>query len=425
MNEFRTQTLQLLFRNEIDFLCNSLDFLILKAYLIKHNIVPRSKMKSIEHFKVKFQQIESLVKCLIEERPQKIFPFMEILKNESLGYKFVYDYLIAKFGAASIPGVQTISKTIPGSQRRVFELSFRHFLKRLLHRNDLGAFEQRRQEVISAWKQCTFAQKSLLADRYCMVLDAEVERRLVKVDRTLVDSDIFTEILKCAPFTANPNLHIMLYLARYSYALFVGGKSYEEVLSYIDQARTHIADIEPCRETGIVLYILFNMKSVSYEKHPTEKVKMELLDIVQQAIDHFSNEDEVISEDFRRILLIKKAMLYLGLGIFGQNNTNLIISDEDIANARCCLRKVREQKMWERMETRWEMFYYLCKVKYLQLTDADNKHIETQISLTKKARSCSIQGEYREERQNIDAMLEYLLEVQQTILKNVHVASVK
>lgn len=417
MNEFRTQTLQLLFRSEIDFLCNSLDFLILKAYLIKHNIVPRSKMKSIEHFKVKFQQIESLVECLIEERPQKIFPFMEILKNESLGYKFVYDYLNAKFGAASIPRVQTISKTIPGSQRRVFDLSFRHFLKRLLHRNDLGAFEKRRQEVISAWRKCTTCtQKTRLADRYCMVLDADVERRLVKVDRTLVDSDIFTEIRECAQYTANPNLHIMLCLARYSYALFVGGKSFEEVLSHIDLARTHIAHIEPCRETGIVLYILFNMKSVSYEKHPTEKVKMELLDIVQQAIDHFSNEDEVISEDFRRILLIKKAMLYLGLGIFGQNNTKLIISDEDIANASCCLRKVREQKMWERMETRWKMFYYLCKVKYLQLTDADNKHIELQISLTEKAISCSIQGEYLEERQNIDATLQYLLGVQRAIL---------
>ncbi|XP_062620780.1 uncharacterized protein LOC134282401 [Saccostrea cucullata] len=396
MNESTIQTLQLLFKRRMEYLCDNLDFHILKVPLISHDVLSLRKGKLIEKRKVKSEQISILIEFLIE-KPQKIYLFLKILENESYGYKFVYDHLQAELTAldqSSLPFQQIVAKTKPScGHDRAANLKFRHFLKRLVHSNKVEAFDQYRQNITLEWKHCTeYSQKFLLADRYCMVLDAELEQGLVKADPTLVKSGAFQEILKCSPYTPFPIVYNMLYLARFAYALLLAGKSFEEVMSHIYQARTHASNIEPCRETGIVMYILYNMKSVSYEKRPTLKKKMRLLDLAKQAIFHFGNESEVISEDYRRLFLIKMAMLYLGISIFGQNITNLSINREDIGHAKDCLRKVSTKKMWQRMEVRWKMFYYMCVVKYLQLKDPQEENLEVQIRLAKHAKVCSIKG---------------------------------
>ncbi|XP_060064381.1 uncharacterized protein LOC132544748 [Ylistrum balloti] len=262
------------------------------------------------------------------------------------------------------------------STKRGMVVSFRHKLKRYSMSGATEEFFQECQKITDRWKAIPKPAKFLsnnkdLADMYAMVLDAKMERRRILYDKTLhTDEELFDAMLGMSAYTSSANLPVAMYLVRYGSALLMAGKPVEEALSHVEQAKQRLQTLPACLESGVVLYIEYNMLiSKKYENMPTDKMKNRLLKIGAQAIDHFGHEQETVGKDFRRILLIKQALLLLGIGLFLNNLDSVIVSKEDRERAEKLLQEIPTPNYWERMEPRWKVRYHAAKSKLFLLKD--------------------------------------------------------
>jgi hypothetical protein len=348
-----------------------IDVNIIRGDLIENRIITIKKLKKIQT-RVRAQSCENLLFELIVNMPNKIKPFLDIVKKD---HYFLIDefqsQFYEKYGLIKEPGKLKIFTNYRKSQA----LPMRHELKLLSHKGEITKFNSIITFWKNKWESCTSIsktemsseEKSHLADMYFMTLDAQLEHRRVICDRELINDEIlFNKVKDVAVMTSQPYLSYMMYLARHGSAKRLAGMPLDDSIKEVEEALSRFNIIPACRETGIVLYIHFNMVSSGYEKKPTESKRKFLLETATMAIDHFGREDENMGEDFRRMVLTKIALVNLGIGVFGDQISGVLVTKEQKEKAIKILNEIQKKHL-KKMEIRWKMFFYIAKTKVHEL----------------------------------------------------------
>ncbi|CAC5379634.1 unnamed protein product [Mytilus coruscus] len=264
--------------------------------------------------------------------------------------------------------------------RRIQLVNYRHKLKRLIHTGRHDQLREKINKIQRSWEKAVetnfkgMTENAIrdLADRYFYALDTDCEFRRVILDKTLIECDLFQRIRDLSKYTSEVNVPNMLCSARYGSAIFmVNEKDFEKAHGYIKEAKQRFDYVKSCRETGIVLYIEYNMFNIIYSETMNYSQKEHLLLLGHEAIIHFKKESKTnpeVAEDFIRMFNLKLSHLYLGIGLFG-NYLKSNVPNKDIEEGKRLLRIIKDNnKMWERMEVRWKWFYYTAKarIKYLE-----------------------------------------------------------
>lgn len=377
----------------------NVDLNILRGHLIQGRIFTANEIRNIET-PVRTKSSENLIMELIVKKPSYIKRFLEMLKQD---YKFLVQIFYSKFDEKYGKVDNQMMLDIFTDYRKNKSLPLRHKLKLLSHRGEISEFNS----IVASWeekwelslkeKSISTERKTRLADMYFMTLDAQLEHRRVICDRDLVnDKLLFTKVRYIASMTSQPYLSYMMYLARYGSAKRLAGMPFEDSIKEVEEALSRFALIPACRETGIVLYIYFNMISSIYEKEPSESERSRLLELARKAIHHFGREDEKMGEDFKRMVLTKIALVNLGIGVFGNHLKNVCVTEENRRKAGDILNEIGT-KYWDKLENRWKMFYYIAKSKICEMDDDLQK---AHISIV-KASKFSSKGKFVGEGVNI------------------------
>ncbi|KAK3580884.1 hypothetical protein CHS0354_008169 [Potamilus streckersoni] len=240
-----------------------------------------------------------------------------------------------------------------------------HKLKNLSHDGDVDTFRQINERINRKFERYKLRpdrhikDNMELADMRFVALEAEVSLRRVQYDVSLCESDIFKDMLEILPFTTNPTVSSMTYLARYASAKSMM-ESLEAGLGYLNYSKQHAEMLQPCKETGMVFYIEINLLSQIYEKNPVPDLKKQILQRTELAISHFNTEEE-FGNDFHRMLLLKKVFCQLGIGLFGKRIAGVEVDSEDTICAESYLSYLEQPDIWNEMESRRKMLFFIAK----------------------------------------------------------------
>lgn len=351
------------------FFRDNLNPMIIRGDLLQHRIITIEKAMEINP-RAPSQSCENLLMEFIKNMPSKIKIFLDILETD---HRFLVERFRSKF-SEKYGSIEKQTKLNIFTEYRKFKaVPLRHKLKLLSHKGEMTEFNSIITFWKSKWESCTSKigmsseKKQHLTDMYFMTLDAQLEHRRIICDRSLINDDIlFNKVKHVAVMTSQPYLSYMMYLARHGSAKRLAGMPLDDSIKEVEDALSRFNLIPACRETGIVLYIHFNMVSSRYEKSHTESQRDSLLKTANEAIDHFGREDANMGEDFRRMVLTKIALVNLGIGVFGDQIKGVPVTKENKENATKILDEI-EKKYLTKMEVRWKMFYYIAKTKVHEL----------------------------------------------------------
>ncbi|CAG2189941.1 uncharacterized protein [Mytilus edulis] len=369
-----------------------LDAKFLVDFLYSHKILTVEDCNRIKNTEPVSERTRELLFML-----PRIIPSLELFFHAL--NKCGYDFLANKIKDSNMH-IDRQHKCRLFGTNRYHLVNYRHELKRLTHS---GKHHQLREEINkmrTMWemavqvkfKGMTENDQRILADRYFYALDADCEFRRVIFDRTCVKSDLFQRIRDLSKYTSEVNIPNMLCFARYGSAIFMANKKdFEKAHSYIKEAKQLFYLVKACRETGVVLYIEYNMFNIIYSETMQYNEREHLLELGRQAIDHFQKEKKTnpeVAEDFFRMFSLKLAHLHLGIGLFG-NYLKTDVPNKDINEGKRLLKIIKDNKqMWERMEVRWEWFYYTALGRVSYLENCPNEALEK----TKQALSVAENG---------------------------------
>ena len=287
---------------------DNLNPIFIKAELFRKRLINLTMWEKIKLATVRCESAENLVIYFIEKHPERIADFIEIVRPS---YYFLAEEFDAAFDKYNKSHIFKPRKLSIFTEHRQKALAMRHKLKRLSHTGDIDTF----YKEIRYWEEQWFEfdhsigsdeTRLEIADMYFMCLDAIMEHRRVICDRSLYeDREVFSKFKALAEGTSEPHLARMMFHARRGSSRLLAGHPLGESIEDVEKALTMAEFLPACRETGVVLYIHFNMVSNRYEKNPNEEDRKYLLDTAKRANDHFSREDETQGNDFRRMVLLK------------------------------------------------------------------------------------------------------------------------
>lgn len=287
-------------------------------------------------------------------------------------------------------------------------VEFRHTLKVYSLSGDQASFEREVNNIVNLWTNSNYRTSlstrdhQKLADRYFFVRDAQCENMRLRYDRALDSTNILSEILNVAPFTSNPTLTTMMYLARKGSAMIMTDPSSHEkaFTQCIETAVQNTELVQSCRETGLVFYIKYNFVCLKYERSCDPEIKKSLFRIAEKAVDDFCREYEKVASDFQNIFRIKLAHLRLGIGVLGNNIEWVSITREDIREATVLLNQVK----LEQLSNRWKWGFYIAKAKINWITG----DLENALHIAENAYSLVVKGNFKSEIKGTTEIIETL-----------------
>ncbi|XP_033742148.1 uncharacterized protein LOC117328741 isoform X2 [Pecten maximus] len=343
--------------------------------------------------------------------------FIECLRHEE-SYSFLADDLEKALSHASEQNdvVHQQRKINLFTERRKDVGEFRHKMKRCSHEKDFVTFRKYYEKAINDWDHIKHnrtkyndQQRQRAADFCHAAYDAEIERRRVFYEKINLEGDILDKVQLMSAHTSCPTAPDVLYLARYSSALVMAGGTLEDALTYIEDAEHKMELLPACRETGLVLYIKFNFLLLRHERDRSRIDKDELSKLGNSVITHFSTESDTISNDFKRIFLLKKAHMWLDMGVFLNVIGDNKITDRHIEETEKLLKELHRPSLWDRMELRAKMVYYAVMSRLAQVKD--NTNYSEAIELATKALRFAKEGKFPKEQRAIEYNLDLLRKV--------------
>ncbi|XP_067664628.1 uncharacterized protein [Haliotis asinina] len=245
-------------------------------------------------------------------------------------------------------------------------------------------------ELGSKWKKD--------ADVQFIILDARARTMRVSSSDVSADTDSFKEMASLIPYTSDPTSSSMIFLARKASLFDVKGQA-KDGLTVLGYAKTHADRVVPCRDTGLVIYMEINLLLKEYELKPTEKMKNQIIERIKEAIEvHFSQEEDDVKEDCSRMLYVKLACFYLGIGLMGNKIAGIKTTIDDIKTAQCVLDRVESK--WKNMDSRRKMFFYLAKAVLSQETG----QVERALHFGEIAKQMGERGKFERELKHIDPL---------------------
>ncbi|XP_046563397.1 uncharacterized protein LOC124272273 [Haliotis rubra] len=258
---------------------------------------------------------------------------------------------------------------VDNEKKRIVRIQ--HHLKVLSHDGAVGKFDRFIKAMSKRHKKNPDIKFALL--------DAIVGRKKVS-NRIVPDEDVFLKMEKTIPYTTNPLAASMLYLSRKGSAIATR-KPIEDGLKELNVAKSHSEFIQPCKDTGMVLYIEVNLLMQLFEKTPTPDLKMKIIRRLDEAINvHFAEEVPEVREDYTRMLYLKMVFCYLGIRVDAGTITDYTPSVEDIQNAESCLTLI--DRLPALLDKRRLMFYHVAKsvlFKYRGVLDLALDHVNAAV----------------------------------------------
>ncbi|XP_071087713.1 uncharacterized protein [Haliotis cracherodii] len=271
-----------------------------------------------------------------------------------------------------------------------------HHLKVLSHDGEVGKFERFIKAMSKRHKKNPDIKFALL--------DAIVGRK--KVSNSIVpDEDVFLKMEKTIPYTTNPIATSMVYLSRKGSAIATK-KPIEEGLKELNVAKSHSEFIQPCKDTGMVLYIEVNLLMQLFEKNPTPDLKMKIIKRLDEAINvHFAEEVPEVREDYTRMLYLKMVFCYLGIRVDAGTIANYTPSVGDVQNAESCLTLI--DRLPAMLDKRRRMFYHVARsvlFKCRGVLDLALDHVNAAVDKAKE-------GQFQKEHLSIKDLADNVREI--------------
>ncbi|KAH3833742.1 hypothetical protein DPMN_107058 [Dreissena polymorpha] len=149
-----------------------------------------------------------------------------------------------------------------------------------------------------------------LADMHFVSLKTFFGMRRGQYNNLEEANDFLKEMNELIPFTKDPAISSMIYLARLGSAVAMetqNAHAVDDGLSYLQFAKEHAEHISPGKDTGMVYSIETNLLFEKYEKDPSNEMKTKLLNTIDIALSHFSQESEDVKRELKRQLMSKMA----------------------------------------------------------------------------------------------------------------------
>ncbi|XP_071088086.1 uncharacterized protein [Haliotis cracherodii] len=229
------------------------------------------------------------------------------------------------------------------------------------------------------------------SDVMLTLLDAEVESRRLVYDTELHRGDIFDEMERLLKTSSQPLAATMMFLARKGSARTMK-ESLEVGMDMLEDARALAERIEPCKDTGMVVYIQINILLQIYEKNPLLNIKRDIINKIDEAINvHFAESLPLLREDYSRMLYLKLVFCYLGIGLFGNCIEGCVTSEDDLRSAEACLRYIDSQQ--HTFDNRRKMFYFMAKSVLCRKRDNQKDALDFANMAEQKAICCGYMKE--------------------------------
>ena len=191
-------------------------------------------------------------------------------------------------------------------------------------------------------------------------------------------------------------------------------ESLDTGIAHLMYAKHHAQHIEPGKPTGMVYYIEVNLLFQKYEQNPDPRLKERILRTAEEAISHFTHEVDDIRRDYQRMLMLKMAFCYLGIGLFCRSIENVSNSQDDRMAAKSCLDFIERPENWTGMEKRRKMLFMVAKAEIYR----QEKQNDLARCHAVEARKLALEGDWKTELSNIEKLLEVTDNPESTGLNN-------
>ncbi|XP_053389834.1 uncharacterized protein LOC128552792 [Mercenaria mercenaria] len=304
------------------------------------------------------------------------------------------------------------------TKRRKAISALAHKLKRLSHDGDIKTFQRVVTAIDTKFKKNKLNmttgvnERMEFADMRFASIEAEISAKRVRYDRSLEEGDMFRDMESVISFTSNPRVSSMSYLARYGSTIAMTD-SIDDGLAYVQFAKEHAEHVTPCKDTGMVYYIEVNLLSQKYEKDPTTHLKANILKTSEQGIAQFTDENDEIRKDYQRMLLLKRVFCYLGVGLFCKKIEKAETTQIDIEEAKKVIDFIETSDIWQGMEKRRKMLFYVAKSEYYK----QQGNSDLAVVHAKEAQKLGEENNWTAELPNISEMVMELERKRTTVCK--------
>ncbi|XP_063430126.1 uncharacterized protein LOC134712478 [Mytilus trossulus] len=234
--------------------------------------------------------------------------------------------------------------------------------------------------------------KTEIADKYAACLLAEIDSHLMLYTKNGFISGLMIELQRLIPHTTNSSITHLSYQSRLAIRYALEGKHDDEE-EHLQSAICTSLLVDRCVEISNLLYIYAFNLLCRYEKYPTKNLRDKVIHIAELGLQSVDEEDESIREFWMRLFIIRIIYCMLGLSFRGDPISGITIDKHSLRRAKLMLAEL--DRLWERIESRRKIMYYVAKARVAELEGNDG-YIDTVSLFLDMAIKIGEEGEYGE-----------------------------
>ncbi|XP_071164866.1 uncharacterized protein [Mytilus edulis] len=234
--------------------------------------------------------------------------------------------------------------------------------------------------------------KTEIADKYAACLLAEIDSHLMLYTKNGFLSGLMIELKRLIPNTTNSSITHLSYQSRLAIRYALEGKHDDEE-EHLQSAICTSLLVGRCVEISNLLYIYAFNLLCRYEKYPTKNLRDKVIHIAELGLQSVDEEDELIREFWMRLFIIRIVYCLLGLSFRGDPISGITIDKQSLRRAKLMLAEL--DRLWERIESRRKIMYYVAKARVAEL-ERNVGYIDTVSLFLNMAIKIGEEGEYGE-----------------------------
>lgn len=231
-----------------------------------------------------------------------------------------------------------------------------------------------------------------IADKYAACLLAEIDSHLMLYTKNSFLGSLMIELQRLIPKTTNSSITHISYQSRLAIRYALEGKHDVEE-EHLQSAIYTSLLVGRCVEISNLFYIYAFNLLCRYEKYPTKSLRDKVIHIAELGLQSVDEEDESIREFWMRLFIIRIIYCLLGLSFRGDPISGITIDKHSMRRAKLMLAEL--DRLWERIESRRKIMYYVAKARVAELERNDG-YIDTVSFFLNMAIKIGEEGEYGE-----------------------------
>lgn len=286
--------------------------------------------------------------------------YIELFINISIQWK------LSKLNVDNMQRTSVMDSNRKSSQELLMQLKIKtHNIQLDNPRTFLGwKSEQYKKDYLSESDE---TRKIIKADNFAASLCAEIDAYTILYVRRFPSHRLFDKLKSIIPHTSNTHVTQVAYDTRLALAYSIADQE-DKGEENLRRAMSYSIHIGYCVELVEMLYIyVFNLIGV-YEKHPCERVFEKITNIAEYCIQCLQEETkEVIASFWKRRIYLRTMFCFLGISNRGDIIPGIIVLPKYIRKANDLM--IELDKLWDGLETRRLMFYYVAKARLAELEE--------------------------------------------------------